>query len=90
MDDLTDVQPESPGEMGVKDVVPFQTREIRKWQVIASMVDTNPDVLPFPISTNRPERLWAFFSQASGILQQTDITKMAEEADSAGASVIIF
>jgi hypothetical protein len=66
---------------------PYQQREIKKWRAIAIMVDTNPDVLPFSISSTEHERRWAFFSQASGILHTP---ALRESVESQEAVVAIF
>jgi hypothetical protein len=55
------------------------------------MVDTNPDVLPFSLSITEPERRWAFFAQASGILYQSlsrEINGVGDKSDA--SSVAIF
>jgi hypothetical protein len=91
MDDLT----AEPGELPELDTIQLQVsdqnREIKKWQAIAKMVDINPDVLPFSLSTTEPERRWAFFAQASGILYQSLTREINEVGDITDvSSVAIF
>jgi hypothetical protein len=90
MDDLI----ENPGELSedrtFQTQVSYRNREIKKWNAIARMVDTTPDVLPFSHSTTEPERRWAFFSQASGILHQSASRAVDEISDTSGAVVDIY
>jgi len=90
MDDLI----ENPGELSGNRIfqpqVSYRNREIKKWKAIARMVDTNPDVLPFSHSITEPERRWAFFSQASGILHQSASRAVDEVSDTSGAVIDIF
>lgn len=90
MDNLIAKQGELSEEGTFQPQVSYQNREIKKWQAIARMVDSNPDVLPFPLSTTEPERRWAFFSQASGILLQSGSRVVDETSDSPEAAVDIF
>ena len=90
MDDLTAEQRELSEDGSVLPQVSDQNREIKKWRAIARMVDPNPDVLPFPVSTTDPERRWAFFSQASGLLYQSVTREINETADMPDAVVAIF
>jgi hypothetical protein len=90
MDDLT----ENPGEL-IEDrtfqpQLSYRNREINKWKAIARLVDTNSDALPFSRSTSEPERRWAFFSQASGILNQSALRAVDDLSDTSGAVVDIF
>jgi hypothetical protein len=67
-----------------------QNREIKKWHAIAKMVDINPDVLQFSLSITEPERRWAFFAQASGILYQSltrEINEVGDRADASSAAI---
>jgi hypothetical protein len=90
MDDLI----EKPGGLSEVRVfqpqVSYQNREIKKWQAIARMVDSNPDVLPFSLATTEPERRWAFFSQASGILHLSESRAIDDGSDTSEAVVDIF
>ena len=90
MDDLI----EKPGGLSDGRVfqpqVSYQNREIKKWQAIARMVDSNPDVLPFSLASTEPERRWAFFSQASGILHLSESRAIDEITDTPEAVVDIF
>ena len=70
MPDLTEEPDELPGQGTIPDQVSDQNREIKKWRAIARMVNNNPDVLTFSLSTTEPERRWAFFALASGVLAQ--------------------
>jgi len=90
MNDLTAEPSELSGRGTIPQEVSSQGREIRKWQAIARMVDPNPDVLPFSLSTTEPERRWAFFSQAYGILQQSESRAMDEVSDTSEEAVDIF
>jgi hypothetical protein len=85
---------ENPGELSedrtFQSQVSYQKREIKKWKAIARMVATNSDVLPFSHSTTEPERRWAFFSQASGILHQSASRAVDEGSDTSVATVDIF
>ncbi len=91
MDDLTEEPEELPELATIQFQVSDQNREIKKWQAIARMVDTNPDVLPFSLSTTEPERRWAFFARASGILHQSLTREINEVGDiSDTSSVAIF
>jgi hypothetical protein len=91
MDDLKEEPEELLELVTIQFQVSDQNREIKKWQAIARMVDTNPDVLPFSLSTTEPERRWAFFSRASGILHQSltrEINEVGDITDT--SSVAIF
>jgi hypothetical protein len=89
MDDLKE-DPEELLELAtIQFPVSDQNRVIKKWQAIARMVDTTPDVLPFSLSTTEPERRWVFFARASGILHQTrEINEVGDITDT--SSVDIF
>jgi len=90
MNDLT-VQPgEFPGNDTIQSQVSDQNREIKKWGAIARMVNSNPDVLPFSLAITEPERRWAFFSQASGILHQSLTRNTDEIAEMSETVVAIF
>jgi hypothetical protein len=91
MDDLIAAPEEQSDSVLFQPQVFYQNREIKKWQAIARMVDPNPDVLPFALTTTDPERRWAFFSQASGILHQSEARAVEEVTDNtSGAVVEIF
>jgi len=90
MDDLTAFSEELPEHGTIQSQVSDQNREIKKWCAIARMVDTNPDVLPFSLSTTDPERRWVFFGQASGILHQLLTREMNEVGDPSEAVVAVF
>jgi hypothetical protein len=90
MDDLTALSEELPEHGTIPPQVSDQKREIKKWRAIARMVDTNPDVLPFSLSTTEPERRWVFFSQASGILHQSLTREINGVGDPSEAVVAIF
>ncbi len=90
MDDLT-AETGGLSEHGtIQSQVSDQNREIKKWRAIARMVDTNPDVLPFSLSTTEPERRWAFVARASGIFHQTVTREIGEAAEMSEAVVAIF
>jgi hypothetical protein len=91
MDDLTAVPDELHELAKLPFQVSYQDRQIKKWQAIARMMDNNPDVLPFYLSTTDPERRWVFFTRASGILHQSlsrEINKVGDIKDA--SSVAIF
>jgi hypothetical protein len=67
-----------------------QNREIKKWQAIARMVDSTPDVLPFSHSITEPERRWAFYARASGIVQRSVTREIDDAAEMSDAVVAIF
>jgi hypothetical protein len=87
---LTEEPEEVPGQGTILNQVSDQNREINKWRAIARMVDNNPDVLPFSLSITEPERRWAFFARASGILHQSLTREIDEVGDISEASVAIF
>ncbi len=90
MDDLTLDQGKLSGQNTIQLQVSDKNREIKKWQAIARMVDSNPDVLPFSLSITEPERRWAFFARASGILNQSVTRDIDEAAEISEAVVAIF
>jgi len=90
MDDLTLDQGKLSGQNTIQLQVSDKNREIKKWQAIARMVDSNPDVLPFSHSITEPERRWAFFARASGILNQSVTRDIDGAAEMSEAVVAIF
>ena len=90
MDDLIAQLGELSEDREFQPQVSYQNREIKKWQAIARMVDSNPEVLPFSLATTEPERRWAFFSQASGILHLSESRAINEVSETSEAVVDIF
>lgn len=90
MDDLIAEPGELSGHEIISSQVSDQDREIKKWHAISRMVEPDPDVLPFSLSTTGPERLWAFFTRASVILQQSEDRAMDEVTGISEATVDIF
>ena len=90
MDDLTAEQGERSERGTSQSRVSDQNREIKKWNAIARMVDPNPEVLPFALSTTEPERQWAFFARASGIVHPPITKEIDEFTEISDAVVTIF
>ena len=90
MDDLTAEQGKLSEHGTITPQVSDQNSEIKKWRAIARMVDPNPDVLPFSLSTTEPERRWAFVARASGIFHQSVTREIGEAAEMSEAAVAIF
>jgi len=90
MDDLTAEQGERSERGTIHPRVADQNREIKKWNAIARMVDPNPEVLPFALSTTETERQWAFFARASGIVNPPVVREIDEVDDISDAVVTIF
>lgn len=90
MDDLTTDSGDLSGHGTFQPRISDQTRDIRKWQAMARMIDPNPDVLPFSLSTTEPERRWAFFTRAAGIVYPA-LTRTTEDgSDMSEVAVTIF
>jgi hypothetical protein len=90
MDDLTADQMEQSGHEISRFQLSDQNREIKKWHAIARMVNSYPDVLPFSLIITDPERQWAFFSQASGIIRQSKDKSIAEVTDTSEVVIDIY
>jgi hypothetical protein len=90
MDDLTAEQRDQSGYGISQPQVSDQNREIKKWHAIARMVDSYPDVLSFSITITDPERRWAFFSQASGILHRSADRAITEVTDTSEVVIDIY
>ncbi|MCX6700375.1 MAG: hypothetical protein NTV68_10705 [Methanomicrobiales archaeon] len=90
MDDLTEEQGERSERRTIHTLISDQNREIKKWNAIARMVDPNPEVLPFALSTTEPERQWAFFARASEIVHPPITREIDEVTEISDVVVTIF
>jgi hypothetical protein len=90
MDDMTAETRELSEQGTIQTKVSDHNREIKKWQSIAKMVDSIPDVLPFSHSITEPERRWVFYARASGIVQQSVSREIDDAAEMSEAVVAIF
>ncbi|GEM_PF-2857990 len=90
MDNLKAEQGEQYGPGTSRPFISDRTRDIKKWQAIASMVDPDPDVLSFSLTSTESERRWAFFTRASGISRPGIPGDPGEVDDRSEEVVMIF
>jgi hypothetical protein len=90
MEDLTADQIEQSGQEISLFQVSDPNWEIKKWHAIARMVNSYPDVMSFSRIITDPERRWAFFIQASGILHRFENRAIAKVAATSEAVINIY